>query len=96
LLKVTRDEYFSFITREDELYGEPNVAMLGLDGLLDCSFPKLSSSLVDSVEILPHFTRDAGNLAQEIAQSCSECASCRRTALSSSDNKRMMTQLAHF
>jgi hypothetical protein len=33
LLKVTRGDYFTFITREDELYGEPNVAMIGHDGL---------------------------------------------------------------
>jgi hypothetical protein len=35
LLKVTRDDYFTFITREGELYaGGPNVAMIGHDGLV--------------------------------------------------------------
>ncbi len=62
LLKMTRGDYFTFITREDELYaGGPNVAMIDLQS--DCSVPKLSSSLDVSVDILPHFTIDAGNLA---------------------------------
>jgi hypothetical protein len=35
LLKMTRGDYFTFITREDELYaGGPNVAMIGHDGLV--------------------------------------------------------------
>jgi|688.fasta_scaffold1115335_1 hypothetical protein len=33
LLKVTRDDYFTFITREGELYGEPGRAKRGHDGL---------------------------------------------------------------
>jgi hypothetical protein len=32
---MTRGDYFTFITREDELYaGGPNVAMIGHDGLV--------------------------------------------------------------
>jgi hypothetical protein len=60
LLKLTRDDYFTlFITREDQLYGEPNLAMIGHDGLEGLLRSKV---IVLASRFRRHFTRDAGNL----------------------------------